>query len=97
MGGGGACLSNGNIGNRGFGIVSEKFRTCRREFVECDDAVFDRSNQQAQLDNVRKLRLGLPNVLNKVSLTFFVLSVSVALQAPPAVKMQQQENQQLEL
>ena len=50
-----------------------------------------------ELGTSLKLRLGLPNVLNKVSLTFFVLSVSVALQAPPAVKMQQQENQQLEL
>ena len=59
-----------------------------------------------------KRRLGLPNALNKnqshgfpgltCSVPFGIsrapcYSVSVALQAPPAVKMQQQENEQLEL
>ena len=45
-------------------------------------------------------RHGLPNVLNKkpkFPSRMLYYSVSVALQAPPAIKIQQQENQQLEL
>ena len=52
-----------------------------------------------ELGTSLKLRLGLPNVLDKIQSFPHVLStiLSLALQAHSTVKMQQQENQQLEL
>ena len=64
----------------------------------CSKSKKTRSSLPLQRLQATKLRLGLPNVLNKNQTFPHVLcAIRFSSRSLPAVKMQQQENQQLEL